>query len=147
MLIESIAIGLGLGFVLFEITGFVGGGLVSPGYFAIYWERPWVIAMVLAMAVATMLLVRACSTISLLYGRRRFLVTVLIGFSLQWSAGAALMGSEIAQGRVDSIGYIIPGLVAHEMDRQGIGVTLVALLFLTAATRLVLHVLGLSSAV
>lgn len=147
MLIEAIAIGLGFGFILFEITGFVGGGLVSPGYFAVYWERPWVIAMVLAMAVIAMLLVRALAMVSLLYGRRRFLVTVLIGFSLQWSAGAALMGSEIAQGRVDSIGYIIPGLVAHEMDRQGIGVTLAALLFLTAITRLTLHALGLTSLV
>lgn len=143
MLIESIAIGLLFGFTLFEVTGLVAGGLVSPGYFAVYWERPWIIAAALGLAALTMLLVRAISLVTLLYGRRRFLVTVLTGFFLQWTLGAAVIGTEIAQGRIDSIGYIIPGLVAHEMDRQGFGITVLMLLLLTAATRLALHLLGM----
>ena len=35
MLVEAIAIGLVLGFFLFEWTGLVAGGLIAPGYFAL----------------------------------------------------------------------------------------------------------------
>lgn len=143
MLIEAIAVGLVLGFFLFEWTGLVAGGLIAPGYFALALERPGMIALCLAVALITMLSVRLAARFCLLYGRRRFLVCVLTGFALQWTLGAAIIGSTFAQGSVDTVGYIIPGLVAHEMDRQGTGPTLLALLAVTAAVRLIMELAGM----
>ena len=131
MLIEAIAIGLAYGFFFFEWTGIVAGGLIAPGYFAMAFDQPWAIALCLLTALVTMGLVRALSFATILYGRRRFILSVLVAFALQWSVGAMVMGTELAQGRVEVVGYIIPGLVAHEMDRQGIGLTLLALLVLS----------------
>lgn len=139
MLIEAIAVGLLLSFILFEATGLVAGGLIAPGYFALYFDQPLVIALCLAAALATMFIVRCLACLTILYGRRRFIVCVLVAFALQWSLGALLMGSELGQGRVEVVGYIIPGLVANEMDRQGVGKTLLALLLLSALTFLCLR--------
>lgn len=143
MLIIAIAISLVLGFLLFEFAGIVAGGLVSPGYFALHWDRPAGIALALGIAVLTLLLLRCVGACTVLYGRRRFLFALLIAFFLQWSLGALVMGLSMAEGRTDIVGYLIPGLVAHEMDRQGLGITLAALLLLTAATRLCLSGAGL----
>ncbi len=142
MLIEAIAIGLAYGFFFFEWTGLVAGGLIAPGYFALAFDQPWAIALCLLTALATMVMVRAISFVTILYGRRRFIVSVLVAFALQWSVGAVVMGTELAQGRVEVVGYIIPGLVAHEMDRQGVGLTLLALLVLSCLVFLSLR--GLS---
>ena len=131
MLIEAIAIGLVYGFFFFECTGLVAGGLIAPGYFALAFDQPWAIALCLLSAFATMAVVRSISFVTILYGRRRFIISVLVAFALQWSIGAMAMGTTLAQGRLDVVGYIIPGLVAHEMDRQGIGLTLLALLVLS----------------
>ena len=53
-----------------------------------------------------------------------------------------VMGAEIAEGRLDVVGFIIPGLVAHEMDRQGVGPTLLALLLLSSLVHLTLRAVG-----
>lgn len=139
MLIEAIAIGLVYGFFLFEWLGLVAGGLVAPGYFAIYFTQPRVIALCLGTALLTMFVVRALACVAVLYGRRRFILCILVGFALQWTFSAALMSSELARGRLDVVGYVIPGLVAHEMDRQGIGQTLLPLLLLSCLVYLSLR--------
>jgi poly-gamma-glutamate biosynthesis protein PgsC/CapC len=142
MIIEAIAIGLVYGFFLFEWTGLVAGGLVAPGYFALYFHRPQLIAVCLVTALCTMMLVRGLACVSILYGRRRFILSVLTAFALQWSISMLIMGTEIAEGRIDVVGFIIPGLVAHEMDRQGIGQTLLALLLLSSLVYLTLQGFG-----
>ena len=139
MLIEAIAVGLVYGFFFFELTGLVAGGLVAPGYFALSFDQPQVVALCLGTALLTMLLVRLLSSFTILFGRRRFMVCILLAFALQWTAGALLIGSEAAAGRLDVVGYIIPGLVANEMDRQGAGRTLLALLLLSGMVYLSLR--------
>lgn len=138
MLVQAIAIGLVYGFFLFEWLGIVAGGLIAPGYLALSFDKPFIIAICIGVAIATMLLVRLLSSAAILYGRRRFIVCVLIAFALQWTAVSALMGSELGAGRVEVVGYIIPGLLANEMERQGAGRTLLALLLLSVAVRLTL---------
>jgi poly-gamma-glutamate biosynthesis protein PgsC/CapC len=139
MLVEAIAVGLVYSFFFFEMTGLVAGGLVVPGYFAMSFDQPLVIALCLGTALLTMLLVRVLSFATILFGRRRFIVCILLAFALQWTAGALLIGSEAARGRLDVVGFIIPGLVANEMDRQGTGKTLLALLLLSGLVHLSLR--------
>ncbi|WP_316862201.1 poly-gamma-glutamate biosynthesis protein PgsC [uncultured Cohaesibacter sp.] len=131
MLVQSIAIALVYGFFLFEMTGLTAGGLIAPGYFGLSFDQPWLIGLCLLTAFSTMLLTRCLSYVTILYGRRRFLVSVLMGFALQWVLLSLFMGTELGQGRIEVVGYIIPGLVASEMDRQGPLPTLLALLVLS----------------
>ena len=143
MLIESIALGLVYGFFLFEWSGIVAGGLIAPGYMALYINDPISIAACLATALVTMGLVQVLAGYTLLYGRRRFMVCVLIAFFLQWTVVGSLMGMDFAHGKLDLIGFIIPGLLANEMQRQGVAVTLAALLVLTCFVWLSLRFLSL----
>lgn len=143
ILAYSIAMGLVLGFLLFELTGLVAGGLVTPGYFALYFDQPWLIAQAVALALATMSLTRLAAMFLVLYGRRRFIVTVIIGFALQWTAAALFWGPGLAKTRIDALGYIIPGILANEMDRQGAGRTLAALLMISCLVRVLLRLTGI----
>ncbi|MDR1827871.1 MAG: poly-gamma-glutamate biosynthesis protein PgsC [Methylobacteriaceae bacterium] len=143
LLTQAIALSLLIGFAGFELTGLVAGGLVTPGYFALYFDQPMLIVQSLCVAVATMAGVRACSAVTLLYGRRRFILTVLLGFALQWSSISLFWGAALAETRIDALGFIIPGLLAHEMERQGIGKTVVLLFVVSALVRVVLRVSGL----
>lgn len=142
MLIIAIAIGLFYGFLLFEACGLVAGGLISPGYLAMSLDQPWTIALCLVSALLAFVLVRLLSCFTLLYGRRRFLVCILLAFVLQGALGTAVMDSAWAVGRLEVVGYVIPGLIAHEMDRQGVGRTLLALLLLTCLVWLTLWMMG-----
>ncbi|MDR0577580.1 MAG: poly-gamma-glutamate biosynthesis protein PgsC [Candidatus Accumulibacter sp.] len=143
LLAQSIALGLLFGFIVFELTGVVAGGLITPGYFALYFDRPLLIAQALAVAMATMLVVRLLGLVMILYGRRRFILAVLVSFSLQWLSAGIIWGFHLAQTRVDALGFIIPGIIAHEMERQGVGKTLSALFIVSVAVRLVLRAFGL----
>lgn len=142
MLIESIAIGLLYGFVLFEWLGIVAGGLVAPGYLALYFNDPISIVVCLATALLTYGIVQLLSRYCILYGRRRFIVCVLLAFFLQWTIVGNLMNAEFARGTLDLVGFIIPGLLANEMHRQGIGITLAALLVLSCLVWLTLQLLA-----
>ena len=142
MLIEAVAIGLVYGLAFFEITGLVAGGLVVPGYLAVSLGRPLTLAACLGAAFLTLILVRLLARLTILFGRRRFVVSVLTGFALQWTLGSMAMGLDPAVGRLDVVGFVIPGLMAHEMDRQGPGRTLLALLIVTGLVHLTMRALG-----
>ena len=65
------------------------------------------------------------------------LVGYLIGMLMRWAAGSFghLQGAELTV-----IGFIIPGLIAIWLDRQGIVETLAALLTASVVVRLMLIV-------
>ena len=79
-LTESIAIGLVLGFFFYEWVGFSAGGFVVPGYLALYWDRPLTIAATLGISLVTYGVMYGLSRVTILYGRRRFILKVLTGF-------------------------------------------------------------------
>jgi len=142
-LIESIAIGLLAGFFLYEWIGLSAGGFVVPGYVALCLDRPWALGVTLGASLLTFGVVRGLSRWVILYGRRRFTLMLLTGFACQWLVEAALGHLPMAAFRGEVIGFIIPGLIANEMERQGILPTLSALTILSVIVRLVLAASGL----
>ena len=76
----AIAIGIALNLVFTELFGFTSAGLVVPGYLALYLDQPVRVAATFLVALATWAVVRfGLGRLVVLYGRRRFGVTVLIG--------------------------------------------------------------------
>ena len=142
-LIEAIAVGLIAGFLLYEWIGLSPGGFVVPGYVALYLDRPWVIAATLVACLLTWGVVRGLSHWLVLYGRRRFMLMVLAGFACQWLVERGLGHLPATVPRADVIGFIIPGLIANELDRQGAIPTFSALAILSVFVRLVLAAGGL----
>lgn len=139
----SIAIGLVLGFFLYEWIGFLPGGLVVPGYIALYWDRPFMILSTFLVSVLVWAVVRLVSRITILYSRRRFTLMVIVGFVFHWLFELFVVHTYLVNIEIDTIGYIIPGLIANEIDRQGIVPTAGMLITLSAIVRLILIVIGL----
>ena len=136
----SVAIGLGLVFSFFftEIVGLSAGGLVVPGYLAIYWGNFPRILATLGVALVSYFVVRLISNYTILYSRRRFLTTILVGFIVGWLLDLALLRSPAGYADVRAIGFIVPGLIANDMIKQGIINTLLSVLVVTAVVRLIL---------
>lgn len=134
----SIGIGLVASFLFTELTGLYGGGLVVPGYLALYLDQPARIGATLLLALATYAVVWVLSHFVILYGRRRFMAMVLVAFWLGWLTIKAGLRFPAASQELMAIGYIIPGLIANDVARQGVLRTFAAVLFLAAAVRLAL---------
>lgn len=138
----SIGIGLGVSLFFSEIFGLAAGGLVVPGYLALYLTRPFTVLLTLAAGFATFILVRALSSFLIIYGRRRTVLMILIGYLL--GMGVRLLTGEAAgTGRLEFsvIGFIIPGLIAIWLDRRGIVESFTTLITASVVVRLILVLL------
>ena len=138
MLQQAIGLSIIMGFLSTELLGLFTGGLISAGYLAFYVEQPYRILSTLALALVadglTLLIGRAV----ILYGRRRFMLTVILGILLGWLyESQAYYLSGISQD-LRVIGYIIPGLLANDMCKQGIWRTVLMVLVCTLLIRLIL---------
>ena len=132
-----IGIGLVLSLLFTEFLGVAPGGIIVPGYLALGLHDPLAVGITLGIAGVTFFIVRALATVTILYGRRRTVLMILIGFLLGTLMRAQIVpGMQIGPFAVDVVGYIIPGLIAIWMDRQGTVVTVTAAVTATVATRL-----------
>jgi poly-gamma-glutamate biosynthesis protein PgsC/CapC len=138
MIYQAIGIGVMVSFAFYEIVGFSPGGIVVPGYIALFLDQPVRILITLAVALLTYLVVIQLSNYVILYGRRRFLTMVLVSFLLKWLIEEIIIKMPISGIELRSIGYIIPGLIANEMRRQGIFPTIYSLAIVSILVRLIL---------
>jgi len=135
LLALSVGIGLAVSLLCTELFGIASGGLIVPGYMALYLDKPLHIGATIAVALATYLVVRVLSTFLVIYGRRRTALMILVGYLLGilFSNWSGLWGQEFA-----TIGFVIPGLIAVWMDRQTVSQTLASLVTVAVVVRLVL---------
>ena len=144
----AVAIGLGLVVSLFfsEVFGLAAGGMVVPGYFALHLDNPTAVIITLVVAVATYLIVHLFSMIVIIYGKRRTVMMIIVGYILRMFIDvlAADISPALEAIRVSDlviIGYIIPGLIAIWIDRQGLVETISTLLAASVVVRLMLIVI------
>jgi poly-gamma-glutamate biosynthesis protein PgsC/CapC len=135
LLALSVGVGLAVALLCTELFGIASGGLIVPGYIALYIDRPLHIAATIVVALATYFIVQVLSTFLVVYGRRRTALMILIGYILgmairNWSG---LWGHEFV-----AIGFVIPGLIAVWMDRQTVTQTLSSLAIVAIVVRLIL---------
>lgn len=138
MLIESFFIGLIVGFLFYELIGVSPGGVIAPAYFALFVNQPSKIAVTLLIAVIVWVTVLFLSRWLIIYGRRKLLIALILGFLFKLLFETKLQPVVGSQVDLQSIGYIIPGLIANEMIRQKAAPTLAALGTVTILVYLIL---------
>lgn len=147
----AIALGLIVSLLFTELFGLTSGGMIVPGYFALYLTEPLSVIATLCAAFVTYWIVRGIGKVAIVYGRRRIVLMMLAGFLVGTAMRAGLAASEAFDAAhvyptgtscVCVIGFIIPGLVALWMDRQGIAETLGPLMTSSVVVRLSLILLG-----
>lgn len=144
-MIQDIALALGLvvNLVSTELLGLPSGGFVVPGYLALFLNQPLRVLATFAVALITWAFVRfVLARVMLLYGRRRFALTLLAGFIISCGAERALLLAPGLSGELRSIGHLIPGLLAAGMLAEGVLPTMAAALGGAAIVRLLLAALG-----
>lgn len=134
----SIGIGLTVGLLFGEAFGLAAGGLIVPGYLALYLAHPLDVVLTLLAAFATFGILRAASAVTIVVGRRRTALTILVGFLVGYGMRWAAVRGQLAGYDADVVGFIIPGLLALWMERQGAVETVTATLTMSAVVRLVL---------
>ncbi len=120
MLFEYFFIGLVVGFIFYEITGITAGGVVAPAYFALFVKEPNKIFVTLLIALLVWGVLKWLSSQLIIYGRRRLMLAMLIGFCIKMGIELWIQPNPFFTFNLQSIGYIIPGLIANEMERQGV---------------------------
>ena len=143
MIFQAIGLGLVISLVFTEILGLAAGGLIVPGYIALYLDQPLRVAGTVLAALATFVAVKTLGRFVLLYGRRTMIFCVLVGFVFGYLTRYVLLfntvlGTGIDVSVIQSIGYIIPGLIAYWMHRQGVLATLSTMIMAAFLVRLAL---------
>jgi gamma-polyglutamate biosynthesis protein CapC len=139
----SIGLGLVVSLVFSEFLGLAAGGMVVPGYFALGLGDPARVGMTLLVGVLTFWTVRFMQFFMIIYGRRRTVLMILVGFLIGMVV-RNFVALEVSAFELDLnvIGYIIPGLIAIWMDRQGMLETVSTLLISSVLVRMMLIILN-----
>jgi poly-gamma-glutamate biosynthesis protein PgsC/CapC len=118
MALETLVIELVLALLWAEITDVSPGGLIVPGYFALYLDHPLRAAATLVAALLTLAVYRLLAGRLILFGRRRFVLMILTGAVLSQAWLLAAPGLAAAPAGLRVIGLIIPGILASSLARQ-----------------------------
>ncbi len=140
LLTLSIGLGLAASLLYGELFGLAAGGMVVPGYVALYANKPIDVGLTLVAALLTFGFLKGLSQIAIVYGRRRTALTILVGYIVglgfrMWLDSTIM---PFAEGAI--IGFIIPGLIAIWYQRQGVLETTLSLLTAAVIVRMVLVV-------
>ncbi len=118
MVIETLVIGLVVAAIYVEVTDISPGGIIVPGYMALYLDQPLRILMTLVVAAISVLSFRFLSRFLILYGRRRFVMMILLGGV--WAEVWLLLLPHLfaASFELRVIGWVIPGVLGNNLLRQ-----------------------------
>ena len=141
MLFSTVALSVILSFLVTELTGLLTGGMVSAGYLAFYFSEPMRILSTFLLSALIALILRLSREFLILYGRRRFMFSILLSILFVYALEKAYFILSPLSLDLRVIGYIIPGLIANDMEKQGIIRTSLALIIVTALVKL-LSILG-----
>ena len=126
----SIGLGIILSLVLSEALGVTAGGIIVPGYISLFLDHPVQVVSTFLVAILVWLIIKGLSRVMFLYGKRRIVLALILGFFFGYLSRTIYVDTESIKS-VAVIGNIIPGLIANWMDRQGV-VRTVSVVILTA---------------
>jgi poly-gamma-glutamate biosynthesis protein PgsC/CapC len=128
-----IALGIIISLMYNEITDMSPGGLISPGYFALFMTQPSRIFSTLVMALLIGLVLKVLVKYLPIYGKRQFACAVTLAILFKLLLGDFIMSSVELSVSINSIGVIIPGLIANDIMKQGAFKTVVSLVIVSTA--------------
>lgn len=128
---------------LTETIGLAAGGIVVPGYIALYLQQPLRVITTVAIGIITYLIIKFLGKYMILFGRRLLVIGVLIGYLIGLAIRffPAMTFSDFKLD-INVIGYVIPGLLAYWMNRQGIIETITTMTISAILTRLVIIIIS-----
>ncbi len=143
MSFETVVIGLLLALLYKEMIGIYPGGIIVPAFLALTLDHPSQTLATVAAACLSVAVYKLLARYFILFGSRRFVIILLVGGVV--SQLLALTAPSIipspAEFRV--IGFIIPGLLANNLERQSFLPTLASLVTVTVLTYIIATLIGI----
>ena len=136
----SIGLGIVLSLVLSESLGVTAGGIIVPGYISLYLHQPIQVIITLLVAIIVWGIIQGLGKIIFLYGKRRIVLALILGFFFGYITRNFLYLNEDF-GSLAVIGNIIPGLIANWMDRQGVTRTISVIILTSVLVKLIIMLL------
>jgi len=140
----ALVLGVVISMLFYERMQLTTGGAIVPAYLAMQLPAPLYVVSTLAAGYGTYVLVSVVlARRFILYGRRKFEVEMLVGLGLVMVlalVGGALGALDPILLGVSGIGFLVPGIIAHDMARQRPGKTVLAVLATTGLLGMFVHV-------
>jgi poly-gamma-glutamate biosynthesis protein PgsC/CapC len=124
----ALAIGLLFSLLCYLITNLSPGGMITPGWLALsFFEDPWKIAVIVVLTALTYGGTKVLQRHVILYGKRLFVAVMMLAVTLSAAQFLVLgFGDPLDYTSQQTIGFIIPGLVAYQLVRQPTRPTLIS---------------------
>lgn len=121
-----------------ELTQLAPGGIIIPFYFVLYLDDPVKIGATLLTSILSVCIIRLLSNFTILYGRRKFTMYIVTGIFIKILFTYLYFGNSYMFYNLSmTIGYLVPGILGREMERQGMVKTLVSLGIVVCIIRLI----------
>lgn len=130
----TILIGIVIALLYVEFTGILPGGIIVPALMAMYLDQPLRVVATIAAAFLSLAFYKFLSRYFLLFGRRRFVLLLLFGAAIGQVWLMLWPHLFIAPLDLRVIGWIIPGLLANNLERQKILPTLASFVTVSVLT-------------
>lgn len=135
----GISMGLLFSLVCYLATNLSPGGMITPGWLALTLiEDARRVVLIVGVIALTYLATLALRRVIILYGKRLFATVVMLGVFLQMTLFLFFLGQYPLLFSHQTLGFIVPGLVAYQMVRQPISATLLSTTVVTALAYLVM---------
>ncbi|EFW37090.1 poly-gamma-glutamate biosynthesis protein PgsC [Treponema phagedenis F0421] len=115
------------------------GGIIVPGYLVLNLNNYPKIIYTILISLLTMLVIKFFSRYVIIYGRRKFALMILTAYFLN----LLIVYSGIYNPNPGIIGYLVPGILANQLDRQGIISTLLAMTFAVILITMILLIFNM----
>jgi poly-gamma-glutamate biosynthesis protein PgsC/CapC len=141
MVYETFFIGLILAVFYVELMDIYPGGIIVPAYIALYIDQPLQVLATVLIALLSLLTYKLLSRFFILFGRRRFVMLLLLG--ALWGQLLFLIIPHVFAGAMElrMIGWVIPGLLANNCEKQRLFATLASLFTVSVLTYFVVKLL------
>lgn len=130
---ELLFIGLLIALLFISLTGYYPGGIIVPGYLILFIDQPLRLVGTIIASLIALVCFKIIAEQTILFGRRRFVFMILCGGVISFLLSIIL--PQLFPGSIEFrvIGWVIPGLIANHLERQGILQTLSSMVIVITA--------------
>jgi len=140
---ETVFFGIVVALLYAEITGFYPGGIIVPAFLALSLDEPLRVLATVVIACLSVLVYKLLARYFILFGQRRFVLMLLLG-GLGVQVWLWVMPSLFpAPPELRAVGWIIPGLLANNLERQKFFPTLASLTTVVVITHFLALFVGM----
>jgi poly-gamma-glutamate biosynthesis protein PgsC/CapC len=130
-----LAFGMLLGMFYYQKTGWACGGIITPGVIAMYMGDPGKVLVSIAAGLVTWVILELLVRFFSLYGRQRLATAMLIALALRYPLVSVWGETSLW------LGWVVPGLIGADIQRQGMAITLTAVAAVSVATAMSVQLL------